>query len=153
MGKKTLEGPDQDARQKAKVDRRRVGHDQQNTVQQKSHDLGETPAGSDPLGTKRKQALHSFISSSVCGLHAGFSAPSRRTTSWMTGGFFLGGGGVFFWFKSMFGGVGNVASHLGWTGCLESGKEVGAGEATTTQVLMEKRGVGVMEGAFQRYTE
>lgn len=53
----------------------------------------------------------------------------------------------------MFGGVGNVASRLGWTGCLESGKEVGAGEATTTQVLMEKRGVGVMEGAFQRYTE
>lgn len=60
---------------------------------------------------------------------------------------------MFFWFKSMFGGVGNVASRLGWTGCLESGKEVGAGEATTTQVLMEKRGVGVMEGAFQRYTE
>lgn len=47
----------------------------------------------------------------------------------------------------MFGGVGNVASHLGWTGCLELGEE-----ATTTQVLMEKRGFGVMGGVFQRYT-
>lgn len=96
MGKKTLEGPDQDARQKAKVDRRRVGHDQQNTVRQKSHDLGETPAGSGPLGTKRKQALCSFISSSVCGLHAGFSAPSRKTTSWMIGIFVFFVFGVFF---------------------------------------------------------
>lgn len=59
----------------------------------------------------------------------------------------------FYFFLSVFGGVGNVASHLGWTGCLESRKEVGAGKATTTQVLMEKRGFGVMEGAFQRYTE
>lgn len=25
---------------------------------------------------------------------------------------------------------GNVASYLGWTGCLESGKEEGAGEST-----------------------
>lgn len=29
---------------------------------------------------------------------------------------------------------------------------MGAGKATTRRVLMEKRGVGVMEGAVQRYT-
>lgn len=48
--------------------------------------------------------------------------------------------------------LGNVESRQGWTGCLESGKEVGAWESTTTRVLMEKRGFGVMEGVFQRYT-
>lgn len=69
------------------------------------------------------------------------SAPNRgkKTTGWMRG------------FESTFGR--NGASRLGWTGCLESGKEVGAGEATTTRVLMEGGGFGVMEGAFQRYTE
>lgn len=61
----------------------------------KSHMIwGGTLAGWDPLGTKHKQPIHSFISSSACRLHAGFSAPSRKTTSWMR---------VVFFFKSMSG--------------------------------------------------
>lgn len=150
MGKKTREGPDQDARQKAKVDRRRV--DQQNTGPQKSHDLGGNAGGVGSTGNKT-QASASLVRVFIRLWAACRVLRSQQENHQLVDRLFLGVFWCFFWFKSMFGGVGNVASRLGWTGCLESGKEVGAGEATTTQVLMERRGVGVMEGACQRYTE
>lgn len=50
--------------------------------------------------------------------------------------------------------MGNVTSYLGWTGCLESGKEEGAGGSQhEDRSLMEKTGFGVMEGVFQRYKD
>lgn len=75
-----------------------------------------------------------FVSSSFFGLHAGFSTPSREDQK---GGmrvffFFLAFFFKYFFFLSMVlvGRVGNVASYLGWTGCLRSGKEEGAKEST-----------------------
>lgn len=51
-------------------------------------------------------------------------------------------------------GVGNVTAHLGWTRCLDSGKEQGArGSQYEDRSFMEKRGFGVMEGVFQRYKD
>lgn len=141
MGKKTPDRPDQDARQKARVQRRRVGHDQQNTVRQNSHDRGGNTGRVGPTRNKTQATvslIHLFIRLQAACRFLRSEQKNHQLDERV--------------FLSMFGGVGNVASHLGWTGCLESGKEVGAGEATTTQVLMENRGFGVMEGAFQRYT-
>lgn len=88
---------------------------------------------------KTHQPFHSFISSSVCRLHAGFSAPNRKTTSWMRG------------FKSTFG---EMERHV-WDGQDVSSQERRwePGRQRQHGSLWRKGGFGVMEGAFQRYTE